>query len=493
MGRLQQDVLLRQAQQAYAAGDMGKAWTLSGQLLQNNNNSAEALIMQGQVALAQNHFDLADEQVLKAASLRPNDPRPHLLLAAIRSHQGRYDEAVARCDKVLRRHPDNPQALAGKADAYEKWGQRDKARAVLRPLIEGGGETTQQAIIQAQLDLHDRNDEAVIDLTAKHIRQTAAGGREFPHLHFLQGRALERAKRFNEAFAAYEQGNASLGADFDADAWHARIDGLIETFAPDRFASVPRAAHGSELPIFVLGMPRSGSTLVETILAAHPDVAGAGEFPAMEEIVHSIGSDIGSNLPYPACIEDLDQADVDTIAGRYLDRLRGADDEASRIADKYLNNYLHLGLLSILFPQARIIQCRRHALDTCFSCFQTPLWATVHPYATDLANLGVVFLAYERIMRHWRDTLEIPMLEVQYEALVADQEATTRRLLEFCGLDFDERCLRYYEVRGPVQTASYDQVNRPIYSSSVGRHKNFESHLGPLTQVLAAGGWTEEA
>ena len=104
-----------------------------------------------------------------------------------------------------------------------------------------------------------------------------------------------------------------------------------------------------------------------------------------------------------------------------------------------------------------------------------------------------MFLAYERIMRHWRDVLGIPMLEVQYEAMVADQAGTTRRLLEFCGLDFDERCLRYYEVGGPVQTASYDQVNRPIYSSSVGRYKNFESHLGPLTEALAAGGWTDEA
>ena len=136
MGRLQQDVLLRQAQQAYAAGDMRKAWALSEQLLLNDKNNAEALIMQGQVALAQNHFDLAAEHVLKAASLRPSDPRPQLLLADIRIHQGRYDEAVARCDKVLRRQPDNPQALAGKAEAYEKSGQRDKARAVLRPLID---------------------------------------------------------------------------------------------------------------------------------------------------------------------------------------------------------------------------------------------------------------------------------------------------------------------------------------------------------------------
>jgi tetratricopeptide (TPR) repeat protein len=469
------------------------AWNLSEQLLRNNRNNAEALIMQGQVALAQNLFDLAAEQVLKAAAQRPRDIRPHLLLADIRIHQGRYAEAVDRCDKVLRQEPDHPRAVAGKADAYEKSGQRDKARAMLRPLIEDGRETTQQAIIQAQLDLHDRNLDAVIDLTARHLRRARDEGQEFPHLHFLQGRALEYAKRYDDAFVAYARGNSALSADFDADAWHAQIDGLTESFTADRFAGVPRAAHGSQLPVFVLGMPRSGSTLVESVLAAHPEVAGAGEFPAMEEIVYSIGTEIGSSLMYPACIEDLDQNDVDTVAGTYLDRLRAVDDTASRIVDKYLNNYLHIGLLAILFPQARIIHCRRHALDTCFSCFQTPLWPTVHPYATDLANLGIVFLAYEQVMRHWRETLEIPMLDVEYEAMVADQEGTTRRLLEFCGLDFDERCLRYYEVGGPVQTASYDQVNRPIYSSSVGRYKNFANHLGPLTEALARGGWTDEA
>ncbi|MHC4381715.1 MAG: tetratricopeptide repeat-containing sulfotransferase family protein [Planctomycetota bacterium] len=493
MARLQQDVLSRQAQQAFAAGDMRKAWSICQQLLRHDKRNAEALIMQGQIALAQNQFDLAAEQVLKAVTQRPQDPRPPLLLAVIRIHQGRYDEAVARCDKVLRRHPGHPRAIGVKAEAFEKSGQRDKARAVLRPLIEGGRETPEQAMVQARLELHDGDDEAVIELTTNHIRQAEAGGQQLPNLYFLLGRALEHAQRFDEAFDAYERGNKAQTADFDADTWRQQADPLIEAFTPQRFSGVPRASHGSELPVFVLGMPRSGSTLVEAILDAHPDVAGAGEFPAMEEIARSISGDIGSSLPYPACMEDLDQDDVNTIAGAYLDRLRGTDDAADRIVDKYLNNYLHLGLLAILFPQARIIHCRRHPLDTCLSCFQTPLWPTVHPYATDLEHLGVAYVTYEQLMRHWRDVLEIPLLEIRYEALVADQQGMTRRLLEFCGLDFDERCLRYYEVGGAVQTASYDQVNRPIYSSSVGRYRNFEKRLGPLKGALAEGGWTEAA
>ncbi|MHC4429874.1 MAG: sulfotransferase family protein, partial [Planctomycetota bacterium] len=361
------------------------------------------------------------------------------------------------------------------------------------PLVEHGLESAPQAAVQARLDLHDRNYDAVIDLVNRHLERGDAGGYILRGLYLYLGQALERTKRFDEAFAAYERGNTVIPTHFDAEIWVQEIDDLLEAFSPQRFANVPHGSHGSPLPIFVLGMPRSGSTLVETILDAHPDVAAAGELAAMQELVNSMSLDIGSSLPYPSCIEDLDQTDVDAIAGRYLDRLREAGGQAQRIVDKYLNNYRHLGMLALLFPEARIIHCRRHPLDTCFSCFQTPLSPTTHSYARDLAGTGVAYVAYERLMTHWRDVLKIPMHEVRYEALVADQEGETRRLLDFCGLDFDERCLRFYERERVVLTASYDQVNRPVYTSSVGRYRNFDKHLGPLKVALAEGGWTEEA
>jgi hypothetical protein len=147
----------------------------------------------------------------------------------------------------------------------------------------------------------------------------------------------------------------------------------------------------------------------------------------------------------------------------------------------------------VLFPRARIVHCRRDPLDTCFSCFQTPLPPATHPWAHDLANIGAMYAGYQRLMDHWRNGLEIPMLEIRYEELVADQEGYTRRLIDFCGLDWDNRCLRFYEADRVVLTASYDQVNRPIYGSSIGRHRNFDRHLGPLKAALAEGGWTDEA
>jgi len=484
---VQIDGLMQQARAAFASNRMDHARRFCAQVVGGNPNHRDAVFMLGQIAFAQNRLDEAASHMLRSVDLQPNNPAARTGLGEIRIFQGRYDEAVAEYDAVLRLEPANAPAIAGKADAYEKSGQRDKARAVLRPLVEQGREDLFQAIVQARLDLHDRNYDAVIDLIQRHLERGEATRYILMHLQQLLGRALERSKRFDEAFAAYERSNAAIPAHFDAVLWRRSIEEIIESFSPQRFAAVPRASHGAQYPIFVLGMPRSGSTLVETILAAHPDVAAAGELQAMQRLINSITFDIESTLPYPVCIEDLDQNDVDTIAGRYLERLRATDDQAQRIVDKSLSNYKHIGMLAVLFPQVRIIHCRRHPLDCCFSCFQTPLSVSTHPYSCDLGHLGVVFSAYERLMAHWRDVLEIPMIEVQYETLVADPETLTRAILDFCGLGCDERCRRSYENKRTVLTASYDQVNQPIYSSSVGRYRGFEHHLGPLKEALAEG------
>jgi tetratricopeptide (TPR) repeat protein len=493
MGKFQDDALLSRAQSAFDAGRLPEARGICEQLLQRNDKNLDALALLGQVAFAQGLFEDAASHVLKLAALRPRDPRPQLMLGDIRTFQGRYDEAVTRYDRVLRAEPANTRAIESKADALERCGERAKAHALLQPFLEAGEETPEMAVTQARIDGHERNHQAVIDLLTRHLDRGQAGGVTVRGMCFHLGRALERTGRFDEAFAAYEKANAAVPSPFDAEAWIRYTDNLIETFSPQRFPLLPRAAGDTGLAVFIVGMPRCGSTLVETIISAHPETHAAGEFEAMHEIVGSISLTIGSDLPYPACVEDLEQEDVDTLSRAYLDRLSGLDREAKRITDKYLTNYRHLGLIAILFPRARIIHCRRNPLDTCLSCFAQTLMPATNPFACDLRNLGTAYLEYERLVAHWRDVLEIPMLEVQYEALVADQERLSRRIIEFCGLEWDERCLRFHEAGRVVQTASYDQVTRPVYSSSVGRYKGFEKHLGPLKEVLAGGGWTEEA
>jgi Flp pilus assembly protein TadD len=493
VGKFQDDTLWREAMKAFRASRLGVARRTCERLLERNARHANAIDMLGRIAIAQGFTDDAETHIRKLAELRPRSADPQVLLGEILGLAGRHDEAIKRYERALRLDPDNAKAVSGKAEALEQDGQRDKARAVLADYVGTGRETGEMAIVQCRLDLSAGDDAAVIELARRHLD---AGGLEAPtrwHLGFLLGKALERSGRFDESFAAYAGANEAFSVPFDEHAWQENTDQIVEAYTPQRFASLPRAAHGSPLPVFIVGMPRSGSTLVETIIDAHPDAHGAGEFEAAHHLVESISLDIGSSLPYPACIEDFEQDDVDMLGCRYLDRLSAQAPGAKRIADKYLINYRHLGLLAVLFPQGRIIHCRRHPLDTGLSCFSLALMPHVHPWAADLESIGKVHLSYERLMRHWQDELAVPVLDVPYEGLVADPEPWTRRIVEFCGLPWDDRCLRFHERGRVVKTASYDQVTRPIYTSSVGRWKGFDRHLAPLKRVLAEGGWAEDA
>ncbi len=471
---------------AFGAGHLGRARALCTDALQRDGRDPDVLDLLGRVAFAQGAYAEAASYADRCARLRPGDVRPIVLLGEILTYQGRFREAVARYDRALRLEPRNAAALAGKADAYEKCGERDRARAVLRPAVESGGESPEMAIVQARLDLHDGHHDAVIASARRHLGSAGPSGPVRAHLLFLLGKALERSKRYDDAFDAYRQGNEVLAVPFSIDALVSHTDELIKAYSAERLARLPRSANRSELPVFVVGMPRSGSTLVEAIIAAHPEATGAGELPAMQELVNELGLTIGSTLPYPACIEDLSADDMNRAAQTYLDRLGRVTGRARRGVDKFLNNHRHLGLIALILPASRVIHCRRDPMDTCLSCYAEPLPTAAYPYTADLQSLGVAWLQYERIMEHWRRVLNHPVLEVPYEELVGHPEAWTRWILEFCGLPFDESCLRYWTSGRVARTASYDQVNRPIYTGSVGRARHFESHLGPLRRALDA-------
>ncbi len=484
MSRLQLEVMLRRAQNALAANKLMQAQTLGEQLILKNPRSVSTLNLLGRIAFARALYDEAAEHLEKSIAISPRDVNAHLILGEVRTFQGRYEEAVARYDKVLRLRPGEPTAIVGKADAWEKSGQHDKARRLLAPHFAANKETATMGLIQARLDLHEHNHQAVVDIVNRHL---AAPDHSLRHLLSVQGKALEKLGRFDEAFDAYRRANEAVQVPFDQDEWLQHTRDLIDNFSAERLKTLPRASHGSKVPVFIVGMPRSGSTLVETILDTHPEAHGIGEFAAMHEIVNDITLTIGSFSPYPVCIADLDQHDVDALAQTYLAKATAGNPEARRIADKYLTSFRHLGLIELLFPDACVIHCLRDPLDTCISCYSQTLPLAAFPFVTDLRRLGAVYADYMRLMDHWKSVLTIPIMEVQYERLVADQEKVSREIIDFCGLEWDPACLRYYDRGRVVQTASYDQVTRPIYSSSVGRSKSFAGHLGPLIDALANG------
>lgn len=476
--------LLNNARAALGDRRYGQARAYCEAILRQESGSAEVLDILGQCAFALGDLEGAADAFAKVASLYPREPRGHLALAEVRRYQGRYNDAISRYNRVLRLQPEHRAAIAGKADAFEKRGDRDKARELLQPWIASGRDDPSIAVVQARLDLHDRKHEAVIGLIEGHLRRGDAAGHPLQHLYFLLGKALERERRHDEAFEAYRKAHEVVEVKYDADRMTRHVDEIITAFSAWRLRTLPRAADRSELPVLVIGMPRSGSTLVESIIGAHPDAHPGGELPYVQEIANGLSLRIGSTLTYPACVEDLAREDVDGLSAEYLGRLRLLNRRARRIVDKYLMTFRHLGLIELFLPGARVIHCRRHPLDIAISCYGEPLPAAAHPYAGDLAAFGRAYLDYERLMRHWREVLEIPILDVQYEELVAGQEKVSRAVIDFCSLPWDDRCLRYYETNRDVRTSSYDQVNRPVYTSSVGRHERFEKHLRPLRAVL---------
>jgi hypothetical protein len=231
-------------------------------------------------------------------------------------------------------------------------------------------------------------------------------------------------------------------------------------------------------------MPRSGTTLVEQIIAAHPGGFGAGELPHLDRLATALAGETGSARPYPACVLDLDVATADRLAGAYVAALATLGLGAQRVVNKALTNYQHAGLIRLLWPAGAIVFTRRSPLDTAVSCYLNPMNARAHPWTKDLRDIGFVCRQHDRLVAHWREVIGDGALHVEYEGFVADPEAHVRRIIEFVGLPWDDRCLRFHESGRAVMTPSYDQVNRPVYDTSIGRWRRYEKHLGPLLAEL---------
>ena len=261
------------------------------------------------------------------------------------------------------------------------------------------------------------------------------------------------------------------------------VDRLISTFTIAFFEKEQTYGNHSDLPVFVVGMPRSGTTLVEQIVSSHPQVSSAGELENFNEIVEKLPGLLDGTIPYPQCLLQLSSNAAGHLADTYLTHLQHFSRDAARITDKMPQNYLHLGLIALLLPKACIIHCQRDAMDVCLSCyfqsFKNPL-----PVTYDLADLGFYYRQYEKMMAHWRSVLPLQMLEVEYEKLVENKEEVSRQIIAFCGLAWDEKCLAFYENTLPVKAASKWQVRQPICATSVGRWRNYAKYLDPLKAEL---------
>ena len=301
-------------------------------------------------------------------------------------------------------------------------------------------------------------------------------------IHFSLGTLYDRDGKFGPAFEQFEQGNNAKQQFYDPDQHTATIDQIIRTFPATAFRDLPVSDNTSELPVFIVGMPRSGTSLAERVLSSHTAVAAGGELRNIYDLTEEIAGMAGENMRFPTGVDQLTRADLQRLSGEYLDVITRIGEGALRVTDKLPHNFQHIGLIRMLFPNARIIHCIRDARDTCLSCYFQNFFG-YHPYTENLEHLGRHYRDYRRLMDHWK-TAGIPMLELPYEQMVDDPETWTHKLIEYCGLDWEDQCLRFHESDQHTRTASYDQVRQPIYKGSVGRWKNYETQLSPLLREL---------
>jgi tetratricopeptide (TPR) repeat protein len=390
------------------------------------------------------HGASAETAFATVLELAPQSTNAWVGLGTVYKALGRFDEAAAAFRKALKISPDNVNALN-------------------HLTVVGRATDSDLAALTNQLAHGRLNDEDSIEA------------------EFAIGKQLDDANRYNQAFAHYARGNMlakqicrSEGRSFERATFESLVDQQIQTFNPDFFKRLLEGGNASETPVFIVGMPRSGTTLTEQILASHSKVFGAGE---LRDI-----SNIAITTPDP---KTWDSMTIRHQAESHLRRLVERAPGSERVVDKMPGNIFHLGLIGALFPNARVIFCRRDPRDNCLSCYFQWFSDNGFSFSYDLADCGTQWKAQERLEKHFLQNLPLRMTVVQYETLVADLEGESRRLIDFLGLEWESQCLEFHKTKRSVSTASVWQVRQPLYSSSVGRWKHYEKHLGPLLTELA--------
>lgn len=473
------------AEQMLKLGMVQAAHEMASRLLAERGNQPSLLLVLAEAEEKLGDTDAGLRHIGKYLQLVPESLPAMLLSAGMLHRSGRSREAIAVCDRALDMRPGEPAFILLKATAQDQMNDQPAAWQALEPMLasdnapmEAAGLATR---ILAGLQRHEESLDWARRATA-HPQATPASQRTVL-LHMAK--VLDRIGRYDDAFDASVKAHELSRRPFNVDEFRSYVDSLITTFSSKSLGRLARGRDRSALPVFIIGMPRSGTTLVEQMIASHPQAFAAGEIDDIIKMARSMTTETDSMHVYPDCLSDVTPAIASRLSGQYLAHLREvAGGTAERVSNKMLQQYEHVGLIWMLFPGAQIVHVKRDPLDTCLSCFTTHLNADRMPYVSSLENLGSVYRQHERLMQHWQSVLDLPFLTVQYETLVADQVAETRRIIDFIGLPWNDRCLRYWENDRTVMTLSYDQVNKPIYDSSIGRWKNYEKHLGPLKAAL---------
>ncbi len=507
------------AAEHHKAGRFEEAERLYREIIRANPKNVDAIRLLGRVALSAGRHNDAERLFQRAIRLAPDFSGAMTDLARLLKEQNRFDEAIEWCERMVELEPGNPQAhfqLAGTLapaaltyraiGAYERAlelaptfpgarlglghvlktvGRQEEAVEAYRECIRLRPDSGESYWSLANLKTYRLSDEDVAEME-KRLQQDDLTHQSRVNFTFAMAKALEDRGEFEGAWHYYAAGNLAQRKEEKYDPVGAEVmnDAIIEVF--DRAFLEKNAGLGNPdpSPIFVIGLPRSGSTLIEQILASHSQVEGTSELPYVGRVATSLNRNRADGVNYPEAMRELAAEHLQALGQDYLDLAALHRAEGTpRFIDKMPNNFPAVGFLHLVLPNAKIIDARRHPLDSCLGCFRQ-LFAKGQTFTYDLTDIGEYFLEYQRMMDHWHEVLPGRVLTVQYEELVNDVDNQVRRLLDYCDLPFEESCLRFYETDRPVRTASSEQVRQPIHNRSVGYWRNYAGKLDELRSVL---------
>lgn len=510
---------LAHAAEHHKAGRFEEAEKVYRIILRDNPKNVDAIRMLGRIALVAKRHGDAERLFQRAVELAPDFSGALSDLARLYKEQSRFDEAIECCERVVALEPSNAQShfqLAGTLapgaltyralEAYKKAielhprfagahlglghtlktvGRQEEAIAAYRECIRLRPDNGESYWSLANLKTYRLSDEDVAAMERSLARDDLTDQSRVNFLYSM-AKAHEDRGEFGRAWGYYEQGNGIQRRNERYDPVQTEVlhDAVIEVFDERLLHEKSGEGNTDASPIFIIGLPRSGSTLIEQILASHSVVEGTSELPYVGRVATSLSRNRADGVNYPQAVRELSGEHFRRLGSDYLDlaRLHRAEGKP-RFIDKMPNNFPAVGFLHLVLPNATIIDARRHPLDSCLSCYRQ-LFAKGQTFTYDLIDIGEYFLEYERMMDHWNAVLPGKVLTVQYEELVRDFDGQVRRLLEHCGLPFEEACLRFYETDRPVRTASSEQVRQPIHSRSIGFWRNYDDRLDQLKEVL---------
>jgi tetratricopeptide (TPR) repeat protein len=459
-----------------AVTEYRKALAINEEYCEAHTNLANVLVTLGE-------YEKAIEHHRRAVATGPNDPEAHDHFGNTLHLIGRSEDAVPLHERAIAIRPDDAELYSNLGHALQALGKLDQASHAFERAIALTPRKGRYYWSLANSKRFTPNDshlramqELARDLDTLHVDEQI-------ELHFALGRALAEVGELERSFQHLLQGNAlkRRQVDYDEAKEMAQFARVQSVFTAELIREKTGLGNPSPRPIFIVGLPRSGTTLIEQILASHPGVFGAGELPAVGMLAAGIRADGAS---FPEAVPGLSSNEWSDLGDSYLRAIEPLAAGADRVTDKMLLNFMYLGLIHLALPNARIIHARRDLLDTALSCFSV-LFADGLTFTYDLGEFGRYCRAYQGLMQHWRAVLPVGvMLEIQYETLVDNLEAQARKLVAHCGLDWDPRCLAFHETQRSVRTASATQVRRPIYKSSIGRWRPYEAFLKPLLREL---------